>query len=139
MMTVSRLGPAAALAAALALAPLAAEANDERRGPRWLDHHRHSQYDERNERHERHERRERHERHERYERARFHPHVRHHGHWCPSRHQHHARSPFWCDPCGAGFGHLAAFHSHVHHHHHVPWAFLPHVVIQVGFGWVFHG
>jgi hypothetical protein len=27
----------------------------------------------------------------------------------------------------------------VHHHHRVPWAFVPHLVVPLEFGWIFHG
>jgi hypothetical protein len=147
MTTVSRLGSTVALATALLLSPTASAKDDDdhRRGPRFLDRHRHSYSDHRHERnernrHERHERRERHERFERFERAHhYHGNARFHGAWCGYRHAHFARAPFWCAPCGSGFSHLAAFHSHVHHQHHVPWSFVPGVVINVGFGWLFHG
>jgi Ni/Co efflux regulator RcnB len=142
MTTVSRLGSAVALATALVLSPTAsAKDDDHRRGPRWLDRNRQSHFDrqERHERNERSERRERYERYERSERGHHHGNVRFHGNWCGYRHQHFARAPFWCAPCGSGFGHLAAFHRHVHHHHHVPWSFVPGAVINVGFGWIFHG
>jgi hypothetical protein len=107
------------LAAALACAPVAyAEHDDDRwRGPRW-SHPKHA--------------------------STHHHGPRHHGSWCPSSHGHshvraYVRAPFFCSPCGHRFGSRRDFHRHIHHHHHVPWAFVPHVIVQVSLGWIFHG
>jgi hypothetical protein len=114
------------LAAALACAPVAyaGDDGDRGRGPRW-SHHKHGPP------------------------PRHHA-PRYHGSWCPGsgghahgyRHDHgrpYAGAPYLCSPCGSRFGSRSDLHRHVHHHHHVPWAFIPHVVVQVSLGWIFHG
>jgi hypothetical protein len=81
-------------------------------------------------------------------------HKSHHKkHWKHHAHRHHrygdwgrhgfvyaypvARPAYWCGPCARGWHVRNDFHHHVHHHHHVPYADFPHVVVNVGFGWVF--
>lgn len=62
-----------------------------------------------------------------------------HGHHARSRRHDVSSHRWYCGPCGRGFRSLGLFHGHLRGTHHVPRSSFAQVIVQVGFGWIFHG